>query len=110
MTLCGKIVQSYKCDASQKYERMDQAKRFVHTVMTTKIESLSIFSSKNGLHWSLKKCSHGDLRQWQWQQRCHQIGFKLNCDGNGNNTKIKMSLTSQCEWILRGHSHLTTMM
>ena len=52
---------------------------------------IKFFSFKNGLHWSLWSCSHGDLRQWQWQLQWHrhQMGSVPNCDGNGNDTKIK---------------------
>ena len=53
------------------------------------LSAATAMETKYFFHWSLWRCSHGNLRQWQQQQQHHQMGSMPNCDSNGNNSKIK---------------------
>ena len=41
-----------------------------------------MFSLRNGLHWSLRKCSRDDAWQRQQQRYHDQMGSMPNCDGS----------------------------
>ena len=60
------------------------------------------FCFKNGQHWFLWKCSHGDLQQRQRQRCHHQLGSMPNCGGNGNDTVSFAIATAQYEQALIG--------
>ena len=64
--------------------------RFVHTGLRQRQQQLKYFSFKNGLHWTLWKCSHGDLWQRQRQPK-------------GPNTihSFRFRWRSQCERTFR---------
>ena len=56
-----------KCSRNQQKCKVWTSLKIVHTGCGNGNRNSNIFSIKNGLHWTLWKCSHIDLRQRQWQ-------------------------------------------